>query len=60
MGGCLQNLRNKILELNHSPEEWKGLRKEFESLVTSATEDELQEFADCGAGEALYMATTAP
>ena len=48
---------NRILELDHTEEEWNDLRKEFNELITCATENEIQEFTDSGAGEALFMAT---
>lgn len=52
-------LMNRILELDHTEEEWQNLRKEFDELVTFASEDEIQKFTDSGAGEALLMATDA-
>lgn len=60
MASRFQELENKILVLEHTYDEWQALRKEFDALVASATEDELQEFTDSGAGEALFMATSAP
>lgn len=49
-------LMNRILELDHSQEEWEDLRKEFDAAVAEATEEELQAFAESGAGESVCMA----
>lgn len=59
MDNRFSNLMNRILELDHTEEEWNDLRKEFNELITCATENEIQEFTDSGAGEALFMATDA-
>ncbi|MBR4290684.1 MAG: hypothetical protein IKT52_08605 [Oscillospiraceae bacterium] len=58
MAKTLANLADRILSLDHSDEEWQVLKKEFDALVSSATEEELQNFTESGAGEALYMATS--
>ena len=56
MANRYAGLMNRILELDHSQEEWEELRKEFDAAVAEATEEELQAFADSGAGEAVCMA----
>lgn len=56
MKNRFENLVQRILELNHTPDEWVKLREEFDAAVAIATEEELQMFEDSGAGEAVYMA----
>lgn len=58
MASRMIDLANRILSLDHSDAQWRELKKEFETLVPSATEAELREFTESGAGEALYMATS--
>lgn len=55
MANRYAGLMNRILELDHSQEEWEILRKEFDAAVAEATEEELRAFADSGAGEAVCM-----
>lgn len=54
----MKELADRILCLDHTDDQWQELKKEFEALVPTATEKELQEFTESGAGEALYMATS--
>ena len=56
MANRYDNLISTILELDHTDAEWKELRKEFDAAVAEATDEELQAFADSGAGEAVCMA----
>lgn len=56
MANRYAGLMDRILELDHTQEEWKELRKAFDAAVSEATEEELQAFTDSGAGEAVYMA----
>jgi hypothetical protein len=58
MASRMMDLANKILCLDHSDAEWQKLKAEFDVLAKSATEEELEEFTESGAGEALYMATS--
>ena len=56
MANRYAGLVDRILELNHSEEDWKTLRKEFDAAVADATEEEMQGFVESGAGEAVCMA----
>lgn len=58
MASRILDLADRILRLDHSDSQWRELQKEFETLASSATEEELQKFTESGAGEALYMATS--
>ena len=51
----LQTLIDKILELNHSKEEWLRLEKEAKAYLKELSPALRTHFAESGAGEALYM-----
>ena len=38
-----------------TPDEWRKVRKELDEWARTASEEELDEFADSGAGESLRM-----
>lgn len=57
MANRFQQLMHEILTLDHTPEEWTTLKKEYDKAMLVATEEEEQAFVDSGAGEAVYMAS---
>lgn len=54
----LQTLVDNIMEMHHTDAEWIELDKEFETIQKVLSDEELQFFAESGAGEALYMAVS--
>lgn len=48
-------LIDQVLWGNHSEEEWLDLYAQYNAIVTTATEDELNMLEESGIGEILYM-----
>lgn len=48
-------LINQVLWGNHSEEEWLDLYAQYNAIVTTATEEELNRLEESGIGEILYM-----
>lgn len=59
MAKTLSDLRNEILLVNHTAEEWLRLDDEVNEAILNASEDEVRSFVDSGAGEMLDMACSA-
>lgn len=55
MARNLLELRRIISTQNHSFAEWLSLDKEVNEAMKSASEEEINEFVDSGAGEELDM-----
>ena len=55
MHRSLLDLKNDIMVNDHSEEEWMQLDKEVNHAFKTASEEEIREFVDSGAGEALDM-----
>ena len=55
MAKTLSDLRNEILLVNHTAEEWLRLDDEVNEAILNASEDEVRSFVDSGAGEMLDM-----
>ena len=55
----LSELKMDIMLGKHSVQEWLKLDKEVDAAMKTATESEIQDFADSGAGEELYMICSA-
>ena len=53
MNSKLVALKNKIFFGEHSDEEWLGIKKDVYEELNSASEEERQEFIECGAGPLL-------
>lgn len=59
MQKSLSELRCKIMSSDHTVEEWIILDREVNDAIQQASEDDIQEFVDSGAGEMLDMACSA-
>ena len=59
MAKTLSDLRNEILLVNHTAEEWLRLDDEVNEAILNASEDEVRSFVYSGAGEMLDMACSA-
>ena len=59
MAKTLSDLRNEILLVNHTAEEWLRLDDEVNEAILNASEDEVRSFVDSGAGEMLDMVCSA-
>lgn len=55
----LSELKMDIMLGKHSVQEWLKLDKEVDAAMKTATESEIQDFVDSGAGEELYMICSA-
>ena len=55
----LSELKNDIMLGKHSAQEWLMLDKKVDAAMKAATESEVQDFVDSGAGEALDMICSA-
>ncbi|MBO5339929.1 MAG: hypothetical protein J6A62_02910 [Oscillospiraceae bacterium] len=44
-----------VIRGSHSPDEWLALQKEFDSLVVTATPEDICAPEESGVGEMLYM-----
>lgn len=51
----LNDYVDEILRKNHTDEEWKLIGKQVEVLCKSATDEEIKEFENSGAGNTLGM-----
>lgn len=59
MQESLSELRCKIMSSDHTVEEWLSLDREVNGAIQQASEEEIQEFVDSGAGELLDMTCAA-
>ena len=59
MARQLYELKSDIMLGKLSAQEWLILEEEVAEAMKVATENEIQDFADSGAGEALYMTCSA-
>jgi len=59
MARSLLELKQIIMTQNHSATEWLRLDKEVNEAMKSASEEEINEFIDSGAGEELDMTCSA-
>lgn len=48
-----------ILESKHNAEEWQKIQKDFNEYAKNLSEEQLDYFAESGAGEILHMSCTA-
>ena len=59
MARHLLELKRVIMTQNHSVADWLSLDKEVNEAMKNATEAEINEFVDSGAGEELDMTCSA-
>ncbi len=59
MARSLLELKHIIMTQNHSVADWLNLDKEVNEAMRNATEAEIDEFVDSGAGEELDMTCSA-
>ena len=59
MARSLLELKHIIMTQNHSAADWLSLDKEVNEAMKNATETEINEFVDSGAGEELDMTCSA-
>ena len=59
MARSLLELKHIIMTQNHNAESWMSLDKEVNEAMKNATEAEIDEFVDSGAGEELDMTCSA-
>ena len=59
MAKSLPDLREEIMASGHTAEEWARLNADVSKALLEATEDDVQDFVDSGAGEMLDMACSA-
>ena len=59
MARSLSELKCEIVLKDHSQAEWFLLDQEVNEAILSASEDEIQNFVDSGAGEMLDMICSA-
>lgn len=59
MARSLLELKHIIMTQNHSIADWLSLDKEVNEAMKNATEAEIDEFVDSGAGEELDMTSSA-
>lgn len=59
MARHLLELKRVIMTQNHSVADWLNLDKEVNEAMKNATEAEINEFVDSGAGEELDMTCSA-
>ena len=59
MARSLLELKHIIMTQNHSVADWLSLDKEVNEAMKNATEEEIDEFVDSGAGEELDMTCSA-
>lgn len=59
MQKSLSELKCKIISSDHTVEEWLSLDREVNDAIQQASEEEIQEFVDSGAGELLDMTCSA-
>ena len=59
MARSLSEIRHDIMIERLTDEDWLRLEKEVDDAMKSASEEEIEEFVDSGAGEALDMACSA-
>ena len=59
MARNLLELKRVIMTQNHSVADWLSLDKEVNEAMKNATEAEINEFVDSGAGEELDMTCSA-
>ena len=53
----LQKYIDDIIMNNYSKNEWLRIKKEVEDYFKELTEEQIEYFAESGAGEILYMMT---
>ena len=59
MARSLLELKHIIMTQNHSATEWLRLDKEVDAAMKNASEADINEFIDSGAGEELDMTCSA-
>ena len=59
MAKTLQDLKLEIMTANHTTEQWLKLEVDVNEAMLRASEGDIQNFVDSGAGEMLDMACSA-
>lgn len=59
MARNLSDLASEILTKDHTVQEWLRLDQEVNEAIAQSPEEEIQKFADSGAGESLDMICSA-